>query len=169
MTRRGFTIIELLVVIAVIGILAGLLLPALSHARGAARRAKCQASLKSIGMAMRLYLNQSNDFMPVAAQMPSLNLNSDPRICDVLATYAENPKVFQCPGDSERTYFATEGSSYEYHTMLGGKRVGDSFLTKHWGEARTPVMNDYEPFHGKPNTAGAANYLFADGHVGDLE
>jgi prepilin-type processing-associated H-X9-DG protein len=29
-------------------------------------------------------------------------------------------------------------------------------------------MNDYEPFHGPPGTPGAANYLFADGHVGDL-
>jgi prepilin-type N-terminal cleavage/methylation domain-containing protein/prepilin-type processing-associated H-X9-DG protein len=169
MIRRAFTIIELLVVIAIIGILSGFLLPALSQARIAARRAACQANLKSIGQALRIYLNHSNDFMPTASQMPSVHSGNDPRICDVLLPYAENPKVFRCPADNERTYFATEGSSYEYHTMLSGRRVSETFLSRRWGEAKTPVMNDYEPFHGTPNTPGAANYLFADGHVGDLE
>ncbi len=63
-TTRGFTLIELLVVIAIIAILAAMLLPALASAKERAKRMQCVNSLKQMGIALQIYIGDSNSTYP---------------------------------------------------------------------------------------------------------
>ena len=69
---RGLSLVELLVVLAILGALAGLIIPAVQSARGAARRTQCKSNLRQIGLAMTRYLDIQGErgTFPEVAKLP---------------------------------------------------------------------------------------------------
>jgi prepilin-type N-terminal cleavage/methylation domain-containing protein/prepilin-type processing-associated H-X9-DG protein len=100
--RPGFTLIELLVVIAIIGVLMGLLLPAVQKVREAAARTKCANNLKQIGLALHNY-ESANGYVPTAYKMlpipdpaaPSGTGSFGPSAFVLILPYLEQDNVYR--------------------------------------------------------------------------
>lgn len=60
----GFTLIELLTVVAILAVLLAVLLPALARARQTAKKMKCQANLRQIGIAFTMYFSEHGYMLP---------------------------------------------------------------------------------------------------------
>jgi len=191
--RRGFTLIEMLTVIAIIGVLAGLLLPALNSARERGRRIACLSNMKQIGVAILSYAGDHQNHTPTAMG------NSGSTTWDAALTNGyTTAKVFQCPDDRRpstptkipRSYgiiVADSNPASEY--WIAGSRLTCPYLTNTdvaivgevYSTAIQPTLADtgttsvqYVPpttitqppmsRHDANNTL-AGNFLFLDGRV----
>ena len=101
-----FTLVELLVVIAIIGLLASMLLPALSKAKSMAKSIRCVGNEKQFGTAFLMYADSYNDYIPYASN----NSNASPLWCEMiinagilqLPTSSTNLGIWNCPENSEQ-------------------------------------------------------------------
>jgi prepilin-type N-terminal cleavage/methylation domain-containing protein len=134
MKRRAFTLVELLTVIAVISVLAALLLPVFSRARESARRVTCISNLKQLSGAFMLYISDSDETLPNAADGPAgfnrtggwvyfnrfpANQTGQPPAYEAnrggLYPYLKSAQVYVCPSDSEGRQ---SGNSYAANSCL---------------------------------------------------
>jgi prepilin-type N-terminal cleavage/methylation domain-containing protein len=109
-TLEGFTMVELLVVIAIVAILAALLLPVLSAAKGRGRRTTCLSNLRQINVGVRMYSDDSNEASPspgAAAAAPTNLMSLYTGYKALMKNYvglkgASSPQdtLFVCPADA---------------------------------------------------------------------
>ena len=160
---RGFTLIELLVVISIVALLIALLLPAVKRARGRARIVQCSSQLRQLGMALRAYAGDYDDFLPVSGWgqgmwsaklvlggyvgLAGAQFNSVPQITSA-------PEgVFRCPDEPSQDAWA-EDPLY-IHTHLGW-----GWLGSHYGINPFVTMDK--------EYAGAAYHMFEIMRLSDI-
>jgi prepilin-type N-terminal cleavage/methylation domain-containing protein/prepilin-type processing-associated H-X9-DG protein len=105
--KQAFTLIELLVVIAIIGILAAMLLPALSAAKQRAWTISCNSNLHQIGLGMRMFADDNNELYPESGSTIYWGFtDAVPPVGSGKASWSEqvlscvgNTNVFNCPGN----------------------------------------------------------------------
>lgn len=122
--RSGFTLIELLVVIAIIGVLVGLLLPAVQQAREAARRMSCANNLKQLSLGMHVYEAAKNNFPPGCESLNNLSWHCF--ILEYIEQSALHKKFLQHNAFSEGTYNGgTNNEGENKANLLAMNRVGE--------------------------------------------
>jgi prepilin-type N-terminal cleavage/methylation domain-containing protein/prepilin-type processing-associated H-X9-DG protein len=165
---RSFTLLELLVVIAIISILAALLLPALSGVKERGRATACLSNLRQIGLAIQLYVQDSNNRLPVMRDKSPAATNTLPSPDVVLSNYLGNLKVLRCPSDQKRI-FETTGASYAWNSLLNGQPAEKlQVLNISFDPHQIPLMFDKEAFHAARGEGKGVNFLYADGHIKNL-
>lgn len=187
MKRKGFTLIELLVVIAVIGILASLLLPALSSVLEKSKQMKCKANLSNIGKSMVLYKQDygrhkkfteaDGERFICSLHFMNILLETAIFLCPSVAdeTTAEelntNGTITGSTFTSPSTDVDEEGATSYAARKNNNQRQYPGFFTLKRDTTITPMgSDDWQGAEGEGNhEAGQfVNFLFADAHVDDL-
>lgn len=130
----GFTLIELLVVIAIISILASMLFPAFSQARGQARKIVCISNLKQIGLGVMQYTQDYDERFPVGYPWWDTDVNGytkQPSLATVIFPYTKSAQIWRCPSWTGKY---TENPKYDGNfSFLTGKNcdgtdIGNSVI-----------------------------------------
>lgn len=146
-SRHGaFTLVELLIVMAIIGVLVGLLLPAVVWSRESARRAQCQNNMRQLGAAWLAFATANNGRFPSLAHEVHSDEGFDPRnttratvswIQSLRPYLDNNDQIRVCPNDPEADARLTAESVYIGNTNSG-------VLTDYWVSNSTSyTLNEY--------------------------
>lgn len=120
--RKGFTLIELLVVIAIISILAAILFPVFARARESARRASCASNLRNIGLAVALYIQDSDERLMLPWTADYGDGYEEAIWTDILPkSYIKTKQILICPSfkDSTNATYSVYGTTPYYSTTYG--------------------------------------------------
>ena len=131
-SKAAFTLIELLVVIAIIGLLAALLVPALSSSKVKARQAGCLSNLRQLGLGMMMYADDYQGFLPRTTH----GATATESWVNTLKPYVGNTdKIRLCTSDPRANERLTNnGTSYVINEFLAVP-------------LRDPFGNELDPLH----------------------
>ncbi len=187
----AFTLAELLAVITMIGLLAGLLLPALSKAKATVQHAHCVNHLRQWGLATQIYAHDHDDFLPdEGSPSPTLRMTNTgwyialPRTLGlpVYSTQAwrtnalarPEPNLFLCAANPRR---ATNNNLFHYCLNSHVDGTGNDDRPTKLGWIARPAQTVWLFDNGKRAAvaqqnnvhtnihSGGAQFLFLDGHV----
>lgn len=167
-TRAGFTLIELLVVIAIIGVLVGLLLPAVQQAREAARRSACGNKIKQIALACHNFADVYVEKFPAACVYASNSNNAGHGWQIKLLPFLEQTSLYDALQAQPTVNWMRDGTTNNAKTAFSTiDQPNDAFLCPSDGEAFTNPLATQEVFKaswgGVPGSS--SNYLGNGGPI----
>jgi prepilin-type N-terminal cleavage/methylation domain-containing protein len=150
--RRAFTLVELLVVIAIIGVMVGLLLPAVQAARESARRMQCSNNLKQLGLAFHNYESTHKTF-PHGSLGGTSSLPAN--ICGINWRVSLLPFLEQSNVYDQLSFSGESVSGHTSYPFSGGAVVLKNFSMAGF----LCPSSDLEPFVDAPNTGNTHGAL----------
>lgn len=182
MNKKAFTLIELLVVILIIGVIIGLLAPAINKTREGAHRAQCANNLRQIGIGFYLYLDDHGEVFPGGGGSTSSISANRSWENQLYPAYIDNRNVFTCPSPEKvadytgetvgeavykNNYYGYNGClSSQARTLSAVSRPSSTMLCADAARAAvgafgTPVMGD--AFNISSRHSNGANIIFISG------
>ena len=157
--KKGFTLVELLVVIAIIGILIGMLLPAVQAVREAARRTECLNNMRQVGLAAQ---NFASAKMRFPTNGGNFNANTADRYGELFRNIESGSWAFQLlPFMEQDNLFDQRGQAGYFGTEVGIMRANvPAFVCPSRGERRySGIVPTGLPSPGFTPTVGEASGL----------
>lgn len=153
--KQGFTLIELLVVIAILGLLLGILLPALGKTREQAKVTVVNAELRQIGFALESYFQDNKKFPPTQEDCISGSLTQHlyqlPKVLVTNGYLPEKPRTEAMSTTMEDRF--NSGHTYKYRSIgevIKDRNIIDKWLkAKLWIPENFPACSSLNPDEGK--------------------